>query len=168
MARLSADTWDTIRAEREAGGQSFQDLAQKFGVSHTAIIKRAKAEAWSNGEDVAGVIRRKVSEKVSGIVSGGNPKKKAEAIDSEAERVVEVVRRHRTEIVAVRDTLYAGLKAHKAALTKADKQTAFEDLKAAKISSECMMNIHRLERQAWGLDNGETKDAIIIERRYGL
>ena len=166
MARLTQDQWAEVRAAREAGA-SISSLAREHGVDRKAIQRRIQAEGWSDGSDVAQEIQRRSAEKVAGIVAG-DPKKKAQAIADEAERVVEVVRRHRTEIVAVRDTLYAGLKAHKAALSKADKQTAFEDLKAAKISSECMMNIHRLERQAWGMDNGETKDAIVIERRYGL
>lgn len=151
MPRLTADTWETVRAEREAGA-TFDALAVKFGVSKTAIIKRAKVGDWGDGTDLAETIRRKVTEKVTGVVTTGNPQKKAEAIAAAADRSAEVVRRHREETGAVRERLYTGLEAHKAAETKEEKTLAFEDLKAAKISSETILNIHRAERQAWSLD----------------
>lgn len=166
MPRLPADIWETVRAEREAGA-TFLDLAARFGVSHTAIIKRAKRESWSDGTDVADVIRRKVSEKVSGIVSTANPQKKAESLNAAADRGAEVIRRHQEETNHVRERLYIGLKLYKVADTKEQKQLAFEDLKAAKISSEVMINLHRLERQAWNLDEDKSRPEIIIERTYG-
>lgn len=166
MPRLTADIWATVRAEREAGA-TFRALADKFGVSDAAIVRRSQAEGWADGTDVAAAIRRKVSEKVSGIVSGADPKKRAVAIDAAADRSAEVIKRHQDETNAVRERLYAGLKAHKAAVSKEDKQLAFEDLKAAKISSETLLNIHRAERQAWNLDEKTERPEIIIERSYG-
>ena len=151
MPRLTQDQWETIRAERESGS-SFPVLAAKHGISHQAIQKRAKKEGWSDGADVEGAIHRRATEKVAGIVANANPQKRAEAIDAEAERVAEVQRRHREEPNSIRERLYAGLKAHRAAETKESKQLAFEDLKAAKIASECMSNIHKMERVAYGLE----------------
>ncbi len=141
MPRLTADQWETVRAEREAGA-SFPELAARWGVSHQAIQKRAKAEGWGDGRDVGEIVRRKAAS-------------------------AEVIRRHQEETNAVRERLYAGLKAHKAALTKEDKVLAFEDLKAAKIASETIINIHRAERQAWGLDVDNNKPTVVIERSYG-
>ena len=83
MARLTADQWETIRAEREAG-KSFPELAKKHGVSHQAIQKRAKNEGWGDGADIGVTVRRKVAEKVAGVVAGCNPKKKAEALEDAA------------------------------------------------------------------------------------
>jgi hypothetical protein len=151
MARLTKDQWETIRAER-ATGASFPELASRHGVSHQAIQKRAKKEGWSAAENVGSEIPKRATEKVAGIVATDNPKKKQEAIDAEAERIAEVQRRHREEPNAIRDRLYAGLKSHREAKSKEEKQLAFEDLKAAKISSECLLNIHKAERQAWNLD----------------
>ena len=161
MPRLKADQWEDIRAEREAG-TSFPELAAKYGVSHQAIQKRAKKEGWASGEEVQEVIRRKVAEKVASVVANDNPQKKAAAIDAAAERSAEVIRRHRDETNAIRERLYSGLKSHKAAATRGDKQLAFEDLKAAKISSETLLNIHRAERQAWGIDEANAPGKVTI------
>lgn len=163
MPRLSADQWETIRAEREAGA-SFPELAAKYGVSHQAIQKRAKTEGWGDGRDVGEIIRRKVAEKVAGVAAC-NPKKRAEAIDAAADRSAEIIRRHQEESNAIRERLYAGLKAHRAAETKEDKQLAFEDLKAAKIASETLLNIHKAERQAWGLDVQAAGEIVIKNPR---
>jgi hypothetical protein len=160
MPRLSKETWEDVRAEREAGA-SFLDLAGKYGVSHTAIIKRAKAEGWSDGQDVAEVIRRKVSEKVSGVVSSRNPEKRAAAIDAAADLRAEVVRRHQEETNDARERLSSGLKAHKESVTKEQKALAFEDLKAAKIAAEALAIIQRLERINWGLEKPEQKAEIV-------
>jgi hypothetical protein len=166
MPRLSKETWADIRAEREAGA-TFSELAAKYGVDKAAIVRRAKAEGWSDGQDVGEIIRRKVTEKVTGMSPAGDPKKRAAAIDTAAERAAEVVRRHQEETNAARDRLYSGLKAHKVAITKEDKALAFEDLKAAKITAEALAIIQRLERINWGLEDASAKPEIVIERSYG-
>lgn len=153
MPRLSADQWATIRAEREAGA-SFPELADKYGVSHQAIQKRAKAEGWGDGTDVADTIRRKVAEKVAGVVAACNQKKKAEAIDAAAERGAEVVRRHQAE-----------WEDHRARFGSVPD--SFEDGKLAKISAEMLRIRQEGERRAWGLDEAAGQSAIVIERSYG-
>lgn len=164
MPRLTADQWGTIRAEREAGA-SMSELAARFGIDKAAISRRAKAEEWGDGTDVAEVIRRKVNEKVNGISTTDAPKKRAEAISAAADRSAEVIKRHQDETNAVRERLYHGLKEHKAAVGKEAKQLAFEDLKAAKISSETLLNIHRAERQAWNLDTAVAGEIVIKNPR---
>jgi hypothetical protein len=165
MPRLSRETWADIRAEREAGA-SFGELANRFGVDKAAIVRRAKAEGWGDGKDVAEIIRRKVTEKLTGT-SPTAPEKKAAAIDAAADRAAEVIRRHQEETNAARERLYAGLKAHKAAVTREEKLLAFEDLKAAKIAAEALSIIQRLERINWGLEEASAKPEIVIERSYG-
>lgn len=137
MPRLTADVWETVRAEREAGA-SFPELAAKWGVSHTAIIKRSKLGNWGDGQDVAAVIRRKVSEKVSGIVSTENPKKKAEAIDAAADKSAAIVAIHRQEWADHRDRF-------------GSVPEDFDQGKLAKISVEMLKIRQEGEARAWGL-----------------
>lgn len=165
MPRLTQAQWAELKVARWTG-KRVVELAREYGISHAAISKRAKAEAWLENTDVESAIRRKVAEKVTGIVTSDDAKKRDAALDSEAEKRAKVIERHRIEIDAVRERLYAGLAVHKSAserlkdrtdekalrLALAEKKIAFEDLKAAKISSECMQNIHLLEWTAWGLD----------------
>jgi hypothetical protein len=166
MPRLSKETWADVRAEREAGA-SFGELASKYGVDKAAIVRRAKAEGWSDGQDVAEIIRRKVTEKLTGT-SPTAPEKKAAAINAAADRAAEIVKRHQEETNAARERLYSGLKAHKAAVTKEEKVFAFEDLKAAKIASEALAIIQRLERINWGLEKPEQKAEIVHKGADGV
>lgn len=155
MGRLTADQWGTIRAEREAGA-SFGDLASRHGVSHTAIIKRSKAEKWGDGMDVADAVRRKVSEKVSGVVSAETVKKRADAIDAAAEETAAVVRRHRQEWLQVVKLRQEALGAR-----EADATDAFNRAKLAKITAEMTAIQQAGERKAWGLDDGAPTSAPI-------
>ncbi|HGY4714795.1 terminase small subunit [Klebsiella oxytoca] len=42
--------WEAIRREYETDGVSARKLAEKYGISHTAINQRAKAESWRKPE----------------------------------------------------------------------------------------------------------------------
>nr|WP_281719961.1 hypothetical protein [Nitrosomonas nitrosa] len=149
MARLTLEKWSEIRAQFEVGA-SARELSSIYGISHTAINKKAEKEGWTRNIEPA--IRRKVSEKVSGYVSSDNLQKRAEAIDAEAERRAAVIERHRNEWPEMRGMVERGREAHKTAQGLENKRIAFEDLKAAKIASETLKIIQDGERRAWGLD----------------
>jgi len=166
MPRLSRDTWKQIRAEREAG-LSFGLLASRYGISKTAIVQRAKAEGWGDGTDAAELVRRKARDKVTGADTTDH-QKRAAAIDAAAELAADVIRRHQEEAEQVRELLWRGLEASRAAETLDEKRLAFETLKAAKISSETLANLQRMERVSYGLDDHGGKTEIVIERSYGL
>lgn len=151
MPRLTADQWETIRAEREAGA-SFPELAARFGVSHQAIQKRAKAEGWGDGRDVGEVVRRKVAEKVAGVVAGANPQKVAAAIDAAADETAALVRRHRQEWVQV-----AALRQEALAARQENQKEAFDRAKLAKITAEMTAIQQAGERKAWGLDTAQAQ-----------
>lgn len=153
MARLTKDQWETVRAEREAGS-SFPELATKWGVSHQAIQKQAKAGKWGDGSDVAEVIRRKVAEKVAGVVAGCNPQKKAQALDAAAQIAADVVERHRADTAMHRERFGA-------------VPVDFEEGKHAKISIEVILLRIKAERASYGLDDATGSEAIEIVRSYG-
>jgi len=166
MPKLSRDDWEKIRAEREAG-LSFGLLASRYGIDKAAIVRRAKAEGWGDGADAAELVRRKAMEQVTGTAIT-DPEKRAAAIDRAAELAADVIRRHQAEAEQVRELFWRGLEASRAAETLDEKRLAFETLKAAKISSETLANLQRMERVSYGLDDHGGKTEIIIERSYGI
>jgi len=68
----------------------------------------------------------------------------------------------------VYELLWSALEMHRAAETLDEKRLDFETLKAAKISSETLANLQRMERVSYGLDDHGGKTEIVIERSYGL
>jgi hypothetical protein len=50
MPRLKPDVWDKVRIKRETEGTSYPKLGQEFGVSHTAVLKRAKMQHWKQAQ----------------------------------------------------------------------------------------------------------------------
>lgn len=148
---ISSDDWERIRADREASGASFADLSARHSVSVGAIHKRAKAEGWSDGQDVVEIIRRKVNERTNGIVNVCDPKKKAEAISEAADRVVAVVERHKQEWVE-----------HKNLVDSAVSGKDFEIAKLAKITAETIQIRQAGERKAWGIERAEKAEGAAV------
>ena len=50
MARLTPEQWEKIRADYEARGLSYSELAEMYGVNKSNISRRAKAEGWNQAE----------------------------------------------------------------------------------------------------------------------
>lgn len=154
-SKFSPDQWQEMRAKRVAGA-SYREIAQQFGCDPTYVFQKSKAENWDDGRDSEALVRARLADKLNGVVHELDPVKKAEALDAEANRRAEIIRRHREEPHHARERVYAGLKAHREAKAKEEKSLAFDDLKAAKIASEALQIIQSMERKAWGLDTQAT------------
>lgn len=99
MVERRAIDWEAIEREYRAGQLSVSEIGRQYGVSHTAINKRAKKENWHR--DLSGAVRKEVSARlVSEEVSGSTARA---AIETAAARGVEVVRQHRDAIGRGRD-----------------------------------------------------------------
>lgn len=152
MPRLTPDQWADVRAEREAGA-SFGKLAEKYGIDQAAIFRHAKKEGWSDGSDVADLIRRKVNEKVNAI-DNVNPVKKAEAIDAAANEAARIVTRHRDD-----------WERHHQVFGVDGIAADFDLGKSAKISSEMLAIRQKAERIAWNLEDKASDEIVISNPR---
>ena len=141
MAKITKEQWQEARAKRESG-ESITDVAKWLGVDRALVSRRAKAEKWNDGADLEEVIRRKVTEKVTGIVTAHDPKKVAEAVDLAAQRRADVEIRHQTE-----------WEEHLTLVDTAIGKKDFEIAKLAKITAETLKIRQEGERKAWRLDS---------------
>lgn len=151
MPRLPQATWQQIRAERETGA-SFGDLAARYDVTKSAIVKRAKAEAWGDGTDVQAEIRRRAIAKVTAKFTGDRTKKR-EVIEAAADSAADLIARQRKDWEEHR-------------LKYGQLQTDFELAKLAKISAEMLMIRQKGERLAWGLEDNQQTAEIVIKREW--
>lgn len=172
MPRLTADQWETIRAEREAGA-SFGDLSAKHGVDRAAICRRAKKEGWGDGHDVAEIVRNKVNAKVNGVDRLPSPAKRAAAIDAAADKAAEVIRRHQTEASAPRTLIYAAMVAVqdinrrlaveddpvKRKQLRDEKASMAEDVRIASIATHALAQLQAMERKSFSLDTASPATA---------
>ena len=142
-AKLTPEKWAEARLRRETGS-GIREVAAWLGVDPAHVSRRAKAENWSDGKDLEDVIRRRVNEKVNGVVNTVDPKKRAEAVDQIADKRAAVQLRHQTEWDGV-DVI------RRAAIAEVD----FDKAKLAKITSETLLIKQTGERKAWGLDAKE-------------
>jgi hypothetical protein len=62
--------WPAIEGLYRAGLLSITDIARMHGISHVAIVKRAKKHAWVRGADIAEEARRLANSKLAGDKKG--------------------------------------------------------------------------------------------------
>jgi hypothetical protein len=135
--------WDSIKADY-IRGIPLDELARKYGVRYKTILLKAKAKEWG------GEFRS----------AHKNNQDKAELKGNE------IVTRHCNEANLVRERLYVGINRHRSALDLISKKLAYEDLRAAKLAVECLLLLHKIERQAYGIGKGDIDQIITIERSY--
>lgn len=178
--------WEAIERAFRAGALSIRTIADRNGVSDTAIRKKAKALGWER--DLSEQVRKEVRNKlVRGEVREdqcANPERDAEIIEEAAEEGATVVRNHRRDIRKatnlanlLMDDLMTTIK-HREEIEEeierdtADDQSGFRrsamlgavslpsNAKTLFQLSSAMKNLQVLERTAFGLDDKEqSKDA---------
>jgi len=176
--------WEAIERAYRAGSLSIRTIAERQGVSDTAIRKKAKALGWAR--DLSDQVRKEVRSKlVRGEVrndQGANCELDAEIIEEAAEEGARVVRSHRRDIRKA--TTLANLLMDDLLSTIQRREEIEEDIEAetsednngmrrasmlAAVSlpsnsktlfqlSSAMKNLQVLERQAYSLDEKEKTD----------
>lgn len=176
--------WEAIERAYRAGALSIRTIADRNGISDTAIRKKAKASGWVR--DLSEQVRKEVRNKlVRGEVRDGqcaNPERDAEIVEEAAEEGATVVRSHRRDIRKA--TILANLLMDDL-LTTIQRREEIEDAIEVETSednngmrrasmlaavglpsnsktlfqlSSAMKNLQVLERQAFGLDEKEKTD----------
>jgi len=176
--------WEAIERAYRAGALSIRTIAERQGVSDTAIRKKAKALNWTR--DLSGQVRKEVRSKlVRGEVrngQGANRELDAEIIEEAAEEGATVVRSHRRDIRKatnlanlLMDDLLTTIKRREEIEEAIDEETAEDSNGMRRASmlaavalpsnsktlfqlSAAMKNLQVLERQAFGLDEKEKTD----------
>lgn len=142
MARhRTAEEWAQIRAEREGTGASFPELAAKYGLTHQAIQKRAKADGWGDGTDGNETANKIAREKVAGIVAASNPIARMASIADAADKKASVIRAQQ-----------ADWELHRAAYC-IDGAEERERLQCAKLAAEVLKLRHEGERKAYNISD---------------
>ena len=184
MSKSAVPDWESIERAYRAGSLSIRTIAERQGVSDTAIRKRAKALGWAR--DLSDQVRKEVRSKlVRGEVrndQGANCELDAEIIEEAAEEGARVVRSHRRDIRKA--TNLANLLMDDLLSTIQRREEIEEDIEAetsednngmrrasmlAAVSlpsnsktlfqlSSAMKNLQVLERQAYSLDEKEKTD----------
>jgi hypothetical protein len=176
---MARDTdWEAIEREYRAGQLSVSEIGRQHGVSHTAINKRARKEAWAR--DLTERVRKEVSARlVSPEVSEANAQ---EAVETAAARGVALVRSHQASLGKanrIAEKLMSELEGStddNEAIVEAIEAATFNDananrrnsmMKAVSLPSraatlrelsQTLKNLIPLERQAFNLDASAGSD----------
>ena len=176
--------WEAIERAYRAGALSIRTIAERNGISDTAIRKKAKASGWAR--DLSDQVRKEVRNKlVRGEVREeqcANPERDAEIVEEAAEEGARVVRSHRRDIrkatnlanllmddllttISKREEIEDAIEAETAedanGMRRATMLSAVALPSNAKTLfqlSSAMKNLQVLERQAFSLDEKEKTD----------
>ncbi|MGY4817976.1 hypothetical protein ACVNP3_18765 [Pseudomonas chlororaphis subsp. piscium] len=178
--------WEAIERAYRAGALSIRTIAERNGISDTAIRKKAKASGWNR--DLSEQVRKEVRNKlVRGEVRDeqcANPEHDAEIIEEAAEEGATVVRSHRRDIrkatnlanllmddllmtIQKRDEIEDAIVDETAEDTNSMRRGSMlaavglpSNAKTLFQLSSAMKNLQVLERQAFGLDEKEKTDDV--------
>ncbi|CAI8809389.1 hypothetical protein [Pseudomonas chlororaphis] len=176
--------WEAIERAYRAGALSIRTIAERNGISDTAIRKKAKASGWNR--DLSEQVRKEVRNKlVRGEVRDeqcANPEHDAEIIEEAAEEGATVVRSHRRDIrkatnlanllmddllmtIQKRDEIEDAIVDETAEDANSMRRGSMlaavglpSNAKTLFQLSSAMKNLQVLERQAFGLDEKEKTD----------
>ena len=146
--------WEAIEREYRAGQLSVAEIGRQNGISHPAILKRAKKEGWARNlaEHVREVVAARL---VTEGVTTPNAREE-EIIDAAAARGVEVVRCHRRDISSL-NALAIRLRQKAEGLidTVADLKDLDNATSVIESLARTASRLIPLERQAFNLDSGD-------------
>jgi hypothetical protein len=152
--------WEKIEADYRAGIKSLRQIGTEYGISHVAVDKRAKKEAWPR--DLSAKIKAKAADMVNrGVVNGGLTKAtETDVVSSNATLQATIQLSHRKDIAALRK---------RATEYELELSECADDLgKRASILkslADTQKSLIGLERQAFGIDDraGIGEDVTTIE-----
>lgn len=176
--------WEAIERAYRAGALSIRTIAERNGISDTAIRKKAKAAGWAR--DLSEQVRKEVRNKlVRGEVREdqcANPEHDAEIVEEAAEEGARVVRSHRRDVRKATNlanllmddllsTIQNREKIEDAIIDETSEDTNGmrrgsmlaavglpSNAKTLFQLSSALKNLQILERQAFGLDEKEKTD----------
>lgn len=152
--------WESVEREYRAGVLSVREIGKAAGLSHVAVLKKAKREGWT--QNLAARVKEAVTTKlVTADVTIGNQR---EIIEAVALRSVDVILAHRKDIAKLR-TMATGMTAE----LEADAEKPAKERMSLKERASIIESLSRttaravvLERQAFGLDD-DTKAPDSVE-----
>lgn len=178
--------WEAIERAYRAGALSIRTIADRNGISDTAIRKKAKASGWVR--DLSEQVRKEVRNKlVRGEVRDSqcaNPERDAEIVEEAAEEGATVVRSHRRDIrkasnlanllmddllttiqqrESIEDAIEDETRDDSNGMRRANMLGAVSLPSNAKTLfqlSSAMKNLQVLERQAFNLDDKEQSSDV--------
>lgn len=178
--------WEAIERAYRAGALSIRTIAERNGISDTAIRKKAKAAGWAR--DLSEQVRKEVRNKlVRGEVRDdqcANPERDAEIVEEAAEEGATVVRSHRRDIRKatnlanlLMDDLLTTIQQRESienAIEEETKEDSSGIRRGAMLAavglpsnaktlfqlSSAMKNLQVLERQAFNLDDKEQSSDV--------
>lgn len=117
MSKEKKTDWEAIEREYRAGQLSEAAIARQYGVSRAAIQKRAKKNDWSR--DLTEKVQQEIRARL--VAEGLQVARGAATLEMAAERGVQIIRDHRTDIHEAREAVKEMIAELRRVLAKIDE-----------------------------------------------
>jgi hypothetical protein len=149
--------WEKIEAEYRAGSLSIRTIAERHGISDTAIRNHCKRHGINR--DLTEQVRQSTNSKLNGtpVTLAGKDKTEAEIIEDAAEEAASIVMNHRK---ALRQWRTLSTKLHDAlALIDVDEDNHSDYSKSLNAGIDATLKVIKGERQAYNMDAENKSEA---------
>jgi len=152
---MATPDWEAIESAYRAGSLSIRAIAERHGVSHTAINNRAAKEGWQRDltQKVRAATQAKVSSKVSRDGFQRDVETEAQIVDQASDEAASVVLAHREGLAAwrgitnkLRDFL------NDAEITEENHASMARSITAG---VDAQIKVIKAEREAYNIDSGD-------------
>ncbi|MDU1652654.1 MAG: hypothetical protein E6850_09160 [Leclercia adecarboxylata] len=152
---MATPDWEAIESAYRAGSLSIRAIAERHGVSHTAINNRAAKEGWQRDltQKVRAATQAKVSSKVSRDGFQSDVETEAQIVDQASDEAASVVLAHREGLAAwrgitnkLRDFL------NDAEITEENHASMARSITAG---VDAQIKVIKAEREAYNIDSGD-------------
>ncbi|PPS50639.1 hypothetical protein [Citrobacter braakii] len=152
---MATTDWEAIESAYRAGSLSIRAIAERHGVSHTAINNRAAKEGWQRDltQKVRAATQAKVSSKVSRDGFQSDAETEAQIVDQASDEAASVVLAHREGLAAwrgitnkLRDFL------NDAEITEENHASMARSITAG---VDAQIKVIKAEREAYNIDSGD-------------
>lgn len=159
--------WEAIQREYRAGILSVREIGLMYGLSHVAILKRAKKFPGQWQRDLSARVQAEVTRKLvtDAVTSEGN---EDSIVEEAASRALSIIRKHRTCITRTAEIeaeIFEALKEQaKKPKDKDEKQPAVSTRATTLLALVTAQERRiKLERQAFGISDGARPDDPLTE-----
>lgn len=155
--------WEAIEREYRAGVLSVREIAAQFNITHSGILRRAKAYQWTR--DLTKRIRQRVTEKlVTGNVTVTNAEDE-KTVEEASDQVVRVIELHRKDSKQQQDIIRRLMDILQERVMQSEANPSIDDVRycggVMRDCSQAFAKLVGIERQSYGIDtDGRRPDPI--------
>lgn len=146
-------------------GYSLRKIGEIVGMTYVAVSNKARRENWAESNNVPKKLLKAVSEGVSNIVRAKTDKQLNNQIESEIDKRLDVLRKHRADLEHISVMVVDIFEKYNEVQGSdeeaiAERSIIAEKLRVSKMAVETLSVLQKSERAAWYLEQAKEREIM--------